>query len=127
MWESALNLFHLTRGEAAWVGVLAAALALVVGVGEFRARRRAGAPVDVNAGDVGRYAYRIDLNAADWAELALLPGIGEVTAKRVVAYRTKIGGFSRLEQLAEVRGISRGRVDALRDCVVIGQPTTPKK
>ena len=31
---------------------------------------------------------RIDPNTASWAELdAFLPGIGEVTAKRIVAYR----------------------------------------
>ena len=37
--------------------------------------------------------------------MQVLPGIGEVLAQRIVAYREQIGGFRNLEQLLEVNGI----------------------
>jgi competence protein ComEA len=54
---------------------------------------------------------KIDPNTANWAELASLPGIGEVLAKRIVEYRQAQPGkaskavFRRPEDLEAVRGI----------------------
>lgn len=48
----------------------------------------------------------VELNAADTAQLKRLRGIGDVLAKRIVAYRSKLGGFSSVNQLKEVWGIS---------------------
>lgn len=114
------NPFRMTRGEAAWVVALVVALLAAVGIGEVRSRRRAGPPIRVQQGDRARYAYRIDLNSADWAELTLLPGIGEATAKRIVEHREKIGGFKSLEQLAEVRGLGKARLAEIADYVTLG-------
>ena len=47
----------------------------------------------------------MNLNTATAEELQVLPGIGEVLAQRIVAYREQIGGFRNLEQLLEVNGI----------------------
>ncbi|HND50917.1 MAG TPA: helix-hairpin-helix domain-containing protein [Pirellulaceae bacterium] len=49
--------------------------------------------------------FSIDLNSAEWTELALLPGIGEKLAKRIVESREQDGPFARPEQLRRVRGI----------------------
>ncbi|MGN0310030.1 MAG: ComEA family DNA-binding protein [Bacteroides sp.] len=46
---------------------------------------------------------RIELNRCDTSELKKIPGIGSYTARRIVEYRTKLGGFARLEQLREIR------------------------
>ena len=54
---------------------------------------------------------KVDPNAANWAELASLPGLGEVLAKRIVEYRQSQTGepnkavFRRPEDLEAVRGI----------------------
>ena len=69
-------------------------------------------------------AYRVDLNRADEAELALLPGIGEVKAARIVAYRNGHGAFTRLEDLLAVAGISRAMLDRLKPYVVAGPEVT---
>lgn len=47
----------------------------------------------------------MNLNTATAEELQVLPGIGEILAQRIVAYREQIGGFRNLEQLLEVNGI----------------------
>jgi len=47
----------------------------------------------------------IELNRADSAELCRVYGIGPVTARAIVEYRRRLGGFCNVEQLAEVRGV----------------------
>ena len=47
----------------------------------------------------------VDLNRATAEELRALPGIGPVMADRIVAHRKKRGGFRKLEELMEVRGV----------------------
>ncbi len=48
----------------------------------------------------------IELNAASIEDLVLLPGIGPGFAKRIVKYRTYLGGFHKKEQLTEVYGLT---------------------
>lgn len=47
----------------------------------------------------------VDLNAASSAELESLPGVGPVTAQKIIAWRTAHGVFSSLDELLEVDGI----------------------
>ncbi len=48
----------------------------------------------------------LNLNIADTAQLKTLKGIGSSFAKRIVAYRKKLGGFYSKHQLKEVWGLS---------------------
>jgi len=61
----------------------------------------------------------IDLNAADAAELAQLPGLGETLAARIVAYRLQNGPFASVDELADVSGMTQPRIDAIAQYVVI--------
>jgi competence protein ComEA len=47
----------------------------------------------------------INLNTATVDQLATLPGVGQKTAERIVEYRTKSGGFKKVEELMNVKGI----------------------
>lgn len=44
----------------------------------------------------------VDLNKADTAELKKIPGIGSAYARQIVAYRNRLGGFYKVEQLQEL-------------------------
>lgn len=46
---------------------------------------------------------RIELNRCDTNQLKKIPGIGSYTARRIVSYRERLGGFVRMEQLREIR------------------------
>lgn len=48
---------------------------------------------------------RIELNSATTDQLETFKGIGSKLAQRIIAYRTKIGGFNSVDQLSEVYGL----------------------
>src|SRR5579864_2065089 len=67
-------------------------------------------------------AKPIDLNLANVKELQELPGVGPVTAQRIIALREKSGRFHRVEDLLAVRGISQKKLDAMRPYVSVSVP-----
>ena len=64
----------------------------------------------------------IDLNVANVKELQELPGVGPVTAQRIIDMRQKSGHFKRVEDLLAVRGISQKKLDAMRPFVTVSSP-----
>ena len=70
-------------------------------------------------------AKPIDLNLANVKELQELPGVGPVTAQRIIDLRQKSGRFRRVEDLLAVRGISQKKLDAMRPYVTVSAPPPP--
>ncbi len=64
-------------------------------------------------------ARKIDLNTASIAELVRLPGIGEVLAGRIIAYRGEHGRFTSIDGLLAVSGIGPRVLEEIRDQVTI--------
>ena len=62
---------------------------------------------------------RVCLNAAAKEELLALPGVGEKTAERILAYRDTYGKFVTVEQLLDVEGIGEGLLEQLRPYVYV--------
>lgn len=60
---------------------------------------------------------RLDLNAATLEQLDQLPGVGPVTAQKILDWRTEHGRFAAIEQLQEVGGIGEARFATLRSRV----------
>ncbi|MDQ4029788.1 MAG: ComEA family DNA-binding protein, partial [Actinomycetota bacterium] len=60
---------------------------------------------------------RVQLNSATTEQLDALPGIGPVTAQRIVDYRQAHGAFRSVEELDAVPGIGPARVEQLKDLV----------
>jgi len=59
----------------------------------------------------------VSLAAATLAELDTLPGVGPATAQKIVDWRTQHGGFSSVDDLAEVPGIGPKKLATLRPLV----------
>ena len=76
--------------------------------------KRQGGWIEIDKAPQQPVEYRVDLNQAQWPELALLPGVGESLARRIVEYREEHGAFSNLDQLANVRGIGAVKLERIR-------------
>jgi competence protein ComEA len=67
----------------------------------------------------------INLNTATIDQLMTLPGIGQKTAERILEYRTKSGGFKKIEELMNVKGI--GEKSFLKIKPLVSAPPKPDK
>jgi competence protein ComEA len=59
----------------------------------------------------------VELNTADSISLLPLPGIGPGYAKRIIKYRSLLGGFYSIEQLKEVYGFTDSLFQAIKNYV----------
>ena len=64
-------------------------------------------------------ASPVNLNTANAAELRTLPNIGAATAARILEYRQKNGGFKKIEDLMNVRGIGEKSFLKLKPLVTV--------
>lgn len=60
---------------------------------------------------------RVSLGSATLAELDALPGVGPVTAQKILDFRTQHGGFRSVDDLDAIPGIGPARLEQLRDVV----------
>ena len=61
----------------------------------------------------------VNLNSATVPQLEALPGIGRATAERIVEYREKNGGFKKIEELMNVRGIGEKSFLTLKPLITV--------
>jgi len=96
------------------VGVLLVVLAAAVATPAGQTQARQAPKVEVSA--------PIDLNTATATQLEALPGIGPKTAERIVEYRDKNGGFKKIEELMNVRGIGEKNFLRIKDLITVTPP-----
>lgn len=48
---------------------------------------------------------QLDLNTADTTQLKMVPGIGSYYARRILEYKSQLGGYYDVKQLSEIRGL----------------------
>ena len=81
--------------------------------------RRVRVPGGVPPPDAAGPAQKgpVHLNTATLEELDSLPGVGPVTAQKILDYRTQHGAFRSVDELDAISGIGPARLDQLRGLV----------
>lgn len=65
------------------------------------------------------YKNRLNVNTSTVFQLQQLPGMNQELAANLIDYRNRKGPFKSLDQLIKVKGISHGRLGAIRSLLCI--------
>jgi len=57
----------------------------------------------------------LDINRASIAQLDTLPGIGPVTAQRIIDYRTKVGRINTVDELKKISGLGGAKFEEIKN------------
>jgi len=76
-----------------------------------------GSSAGDGAGSPAVPAQKVSLSTATTEQLDGLPGVGPVTAQKILDYRTEHGSFRSVDDLDAVPGIGPTRIEQLRDLV----------
>jgi len=122
-----LKIFEFSRKES--LATLFLITTLLIGTGiKYASDQHWWLPeTEVVDSDSESIKLKIDLNRAEWYELIILPGIGEIKARAIVEYRKGTGSFKNIEQLCGVNGIGTETVKRIKDLVFINEEMKEEK
>jgi comEA protein len=66
-------------------------------------------------------AAPVNLNTATSEELQLVPGIGPVTAEKILQMRKSYGAFKSVDDLSAIRGIGPKRLEKMRKYLTVSK------
>lgn len=116
----------LRRTDQAAIALLSLGSILAIALWCFWQSEASNGLIDIDRAEPLAVAFKIDINQADWPELALLPNVGEQLAKRIVADRAAQGPYERFSDLERIRGIGPRTIDAMRPFLLpLETPQTP--
>jgi len=72
-------------------------------------------------------AAPVNLNTATSEELQQVPGIGPVTADKILQMRKSYGAFKSVDDLSAIRGIGPKRLEKMRKYLTVGKATSATK
>ena len=118
----------MNRGERrgswgeGWLIAAALALVLALSFGVYIARippKVTAIPVHAADYELLRRVEMVNINTASAERVSQLPGIGNLLAERIVAYREQHGSFDTIDQLLHVEGIGEGKLEAIRSEIYV--------
>ena len=63
---------------------------------------------------------KIDINSASLEQLEAVKGVGQDIAQNILAYKNDHGAFKTLDDLGNVKGVGKVRLEALRETFTVG-------
>jgi competence ComEA-like helix-hairpin-helix protein len=69
----------------------------------------------------------VNINTATSEELQQVPGIGPVTAEKILQMRKSYGAFKSVDDLLAIKGIGKKRLDKMRKYLTVGKPAAVSK
>ena len=104
------------KNSAAYTLLVMGLVLIALMAGFFLGRNSTYSPVIISSVPTQtQQSGLLNINTASQEELMRLPGIGEVLAQRIVAYRKANGPFSRLSELTLVEGIGLEILEEITD------------
>ncbi|HVA49076.1 MAG TPA: helix-hairpin-helix domain-containing protein [Pirellulales bacterium] len=104
----------LKRADQATVGALLLAALVSMTAWWYRQGGMDGRMIEIDREPKRIARFLVDVNQADWPELAQLPGIGQTLAQRIVTSRQERGPFLDHSELRRVRGIGPKTLEKMR-------------
>ena len=108
-------MFDFTQEERKVVLFLVAVALVGVGTNYLVKYFSGGETVASFSRDLGK----IDLNSADKRLLMAISGIGEKLADRIIEYRQKHEGFSDLNELKDIKGVSDAKFVKIKEYLFV--------
>jgi len=68
---------------------------------------------------LAKFDKKINLNLAYSADLQRLPGIGKVTADKIIEFREQVSRFERIEDIMKVKGIGPKKFEKIKDLITV--------
>ena len=69
----------------------------------------------------------ININTATSEELQQVPGIGPVTAEKILTMRKSYGPFKSVDDLLAIKGLGKKRLEKMRKYLTVGKPSGAKQ
>jgi comEA protein len=76
------------------------------------------------AESIVRLSGVVNLNTADVEQLQMLPGVGEKRAAAIIEIRSNKGGFKKVEEIVEVKGVGDALFERLKPHLTLSGKTT---
>ncbi|TVQ69359.1 MAG: hypothetical protein EA363_09650 [Balneolaceae bacterium] len=94
--------------------------------GKRTANKQAGNKQTADKQGGSEEVLRVNVQQAGLEELVRLPGIGPVTAGRIIAYRENNGPFRKTEDLLNVSGIGPVTLERIREFIIVDPDPDPE-
>lgn len=95
----------LRRLDQAAIALLLAVSLILMAIPVWLRHRQKQERIEIDRAPPLVIHFRVDINRAGWPELALLPGVGETLARRIIESRDREGLFEQHHDLLRVPGI----------------------
>ena len=106
--------FWLKGHDQTFVAVCVTVFLTLVTINWLRLSGWGAVPLEVDRHAARRYDFRIDINQASWIEWAQIEGIGEITARKIVADRDANGPFRGISDVQRVKGVGPKTLERIR-------------
>ncbi|MCX5699923.1 MAG: helix-hairpin-helix domain-containing protein [Candidatus Omnitrophica bacterium] len=108
-------MFSLTQEERKVILFLAVAGLLGLGINFLVKKFAKVESIAYLSQDLGK----VNLNSANKATLMGISGIGEKLAQRIIEYREKTGGFSSVQELTSVKGLTAAKLVKIKEYLFV--------